>query len=185
MGADGCAVDDRLCHIGHRMQGGSGHRGRDSDVGDAGWPARDQRAALCLRRRRSWPATDRPRGTDDSHVSHNRLLRRPAAIDRTRHRRRSVAALRRQVSGEQGARRSTLLAHSGDGGRVPRPGNLRRAEGDRWRQLPDPGERPTDCALCGRSRGRRDAQGPRASCFPFRVESCAPAAKSARRNTRT
>ena len=46
--------------------------------------------------------------------------------------------LRRRLSGEQGDRRAALLAHPGDGGRVPRvrvrrdrPGRRRRERGDR------------------------------------------------------
>ena len=153
-------------------------------AGDARRPAGRERAALRLRRRRARQPAGRPSGPDGAHLPDHGLLRRPAPGGRARRRRRTAAPFRRPLPVEQVPRRPALLADSGDGGRVPGAGGLRRPEGHRRRQLPDPGAR----IRTPRSRRRKRRSTPcarsAASCSRSPAGSCAPAARWARSATR-
>ena len=133
VGAGGGPLDDRLCHLGDRLQVRGEHRARARRRRDPRRAARGQRPAV-----RDGPggrrqAARRARRADGADVSDDGVLQRPRRGGHGR-RRGPAALLRRRLSGQQGPRRPAVLARPGDGGRVPRAGALRGGRGRRRRQ---------------------------------------------------
>ena len=142
LGARGGPLDDRLCHLGDRLQvrGGDRARARRSDETPDGRPG-IARAAVRDGPRGRRQARARARRPVRDDLPHDRVLRRAARRRADGGAGREPALLRRRLPGQQGDRRPALLADPGDGGRVPglrvgrrRPGSRRREPGDRRRR---------------------------------------------------
>ena len=106
VGARGGALDDRLRHVGDRLQVRGGHRARARSRRDARRAAGRQRAAVRDGPGGRGQAAGRARRAVRADVADGGLLQRPGGRGHGR-RRRPAALLRRRLPGQQGARRAS------------------------------------------------------------------------------
>ncbi len=124
-------------------------------------PAGRQRAGLRVQPRRPGKGDRQPGRPVRDDLPDHRLLQRAAARREDDQRRRQAPLLRRRLADLQADRRPALLAHSGDGRRVPLRGDVRHGQGGRRRQHHPDGDRPGRDARGRRVGRRRDARAAR------------------------
>ena len=113
---------DGVRHVGDRLQVRGGDRAGARARRDARRPPRRQRPPHGDGQGRARHAARRAHRADGADLSHHRVLRRLAGRPGSPAGRQAAALLRRRLPEQQGRRRPALLAHPGDGGRVPRAG---------------------------------------------------------------
>ena len=115
--------DDRLRHLGDRLRRRGRHRCRAVAGGDSGRAPGRAHPAVRLRAERPQGAADQAGRPVHPHLPGHRLLRGRRRADQDQARRRDPLFRRRLRGGQAPARRlrqgAALLAHPGDGRRVP------------------------------------------------------------------